>query len=99
MGNNKRIFSLYEIEQFIKEAGAEKVTEDAVRDLEREIEKLANSITKNAIRYAEHAGRKKLIRTSDVLLTRKTEHDAHYSKPSAFSASASTTKAASSPTR
>lgn len=67
-------FSLYEIEQFIREAGAEKVTEDAVRDLEREIEKLANTLTKQAITYAGHAGRKKLIRTSDVMLTRKQEY-------------------------
>ncbi len=83
MGN--RSFSLYEIEQFIREAGAEKVTEDAVRDLEREIEKLANSITKNAMKYAEHAGRKKLIRTSDVMLTRKPD-DVYQSIPDALRA-------------
>lgn len=69
----ERIFSLYEIEQFIREAGAEKVTEDAVRDLEREIEKLAKTVTKSAIKYAQHAGRKRLIRTSDVLLTKKAD--------------------------
>ena len=89
----KRVFSLYEIEQFIREAGAEKVTEDAVRDLEKEIERLANTITKKAIRYAEHAGRKKLIRTSDVLLTKDTErHEMPYKKPYALSSNASTTK-------
>jgi histone H3/H4 len=87
----KRVFSLYEIEQFIKEAGAEKVTEDAVRDLEREIEKLANTITKKAIRYAEHAGRTKLIRTSDVLLTKEMGSDYHYKTPESLSSSASTT--------
>lgn len=62
-------FSLYDIEQFIREAGAEKVTEDAVLDLERELEKLAESIGNKAKRYAEHAGRRKLIRKSDILLT------------------------------
>ena len=36
----ERGFSLYDIEQFIREAGAEKVTEDAVMNLERELEKL-----------------------------------------------------------
>lgn len=87
-------FSLYEIEQFIREAGAEKVTEDAVRDLERELERLANSITKKAITYAEHAGRKKLIRTSDVLLTRKTNY-LDYSTPINFSPSPKITKRAS----
>ena len=94
----EKSFSLYEIEQFIREAGAEKVTEDAVRDLEREIEKLANSITRNAMKYAEHAGRKKLIRTSDVMLTRKTGNS-DYSIPDALSASPAITNNASNPTR
>ncbi len=66
---SERKFSLYDIEQFIREAGAEKVTEDAVLDLERELEKLADSIANRAMRYAEHAGRRKLIRRSDILLT------------------------------
>ena len=93
---DKRVFSLYEIEQFIREAGAEKVTEDAVRDLEKEIERLANTITKKAIRYAEHAGRKKLIRTADVLLTKDTDsHELPYKKPYDLSSSASTTKQSS----
>ncbi len=67
----ERIFSLYEMEQFIREAGADRVTEDAVRDLEREIERLANTVTKSALKYAQHAGRKRLIRTADVKLTKK----------------------------
>ncbi len=67
---SERKFSLYDIEQFIREAGAEKVTEDAVLDLERELEKLAESVTNKAMRYAEHAGRKRLIKRSDILLTR-----------------------------
>lgn len=67
----ERRFSLYEMEQFIKEAGAERVTEDAVRDLEREIEKFADSITKSALKYANHAGRKRLIKREDVLLIKK----------------------------
>ncbi len=65
----ERKFSLYDVEQFIREAGAEKVTEDAVLDLEKELEKLAEKLTNKAIRYAEHAGRKKLIKKSDILLT------------------------------
>ncbi len=61
------------MEQFIREAGAEKVTEDAVLDLEKELEKLAESITNKAMRYAEHAGRRKLIKKSDILLTKRSE--------------------------
>ncbi len=92
MGANKE-YSLYEIEQFIREAGAERVTEDAVRDLEREIERLTKVLTKKAITYAEHAGRRKLIRTSDILLTQKLEDD--YSSPENFKARPSITKSAS----
>ena len=69
MGSRK--FSLYDIEQFMREAGAERITEDAIMDLEREMERLAEKITNKALRYAEHAGRRKLIKRSDVALTRK----------------------------
>ncbi|MDE1861019.1 MAG: NFYB/HAP3 family transcription factor subunit [Candidatus Micrarchaeota archaeon] len=66
-----RKFSLYDIEQFIREAGAERVTEDAVRDLEAELEKFTETLTKKAITYANHAGRTKLIKREDVLLIKK----------------------------
>ena len=79
-----RKFSLYDIEQFIREAGAERVTEDAVMDLERELEKLAESITNNALKYAEHAGRRKLIRRSDILLTKKPRQARMYRAPRAI---------------
>ncbi|MCL5008594.1 MAG: NFYB/HAP3 family transcription factor subunit [Candidatus Marsarchaeota archaeon] len=74
---SERKFSLYDIEQFIREAGAEKVTEDAVLDLERELEKLAESIANKAKRYAEHAGRHRIIRRSDILLTAPESTTAH----------------------
>jgi len=64
-GNRK--FSLYDVEQFIREAGAERISEDAVLDLEMELESFADSIAKEAIKYAEHAGRK-LIKSEDILL-------------------------------
>ncbi|MEM3839347.1 MAG: NFYB/HAP3 family transcription factor subunit [Candidatus Micrarchaeaceae archaeon] len=79
MGSRK--FSLYDIEQFIREAGAEKITEDAVVGLEKEIEKLAERIADRAMKYAEHAGRKKLIRTSDIMLTGKPEMFSQLEKP------------------
>ena len=41
-----REFSLYDIEQFLREAGAEKVTEDAVLNLEKELAKLADKLLK-----------------------------------------------------
>ena len=66
----ERKFSLYDIEQFMRDAGAEKITEEAVVDLEREISKLAEKLTDEAIGYARHAGRRKLIKRSDILLLR-----------------------------
>lgn len=86
----ERKFSLYDIEQFIREAGAERVTEDAVLNLERELEKLADRIADNAMKYAEHAGRRKLIKRDDILLTRKA--DAFYNSPPSFRRKARTTK-------
>ena len=91
----ERAFSLYDIEQFIREAGAERVTEDAVLNLERELEKLTELLASRAIRYAEHAGRKRLINKQDVLLTRKPS----YRSPASLSAKPSRTKTASSSVR
>lgn len=54
----------------MREAGALKVTEEAVVDLEREIGKLAEKITDEALNYARHAGRRKLIKRSDIMLTK-----------------------------
>lgn len=87
----ERAFSLYDIEQFIREAGAERVTEDAVLDLERELEKLTETLTSRAKVYAEHAGRKRLIKKGDVLLT----NGRSYRRPNTFIPSARITKASS----
>lgn len=89
-----RKFSLYDIEPFIKEAGAERVTEDAVLELEIEIEKLAEKLANRAMRYAEHAGRRKLIRTEDVILTKKVAF-MDYKSPENFNPKASITKSTS----
>jgi histone H3/H4 len=79
-----REFSLYDVEQFLREAGDERVTEDAVLNLERELAKLADKVTNKAIKYAAHAGRKKLIRREDILLTRPNGGSA-YSRPANLS--------------
>ncbi|MDE1855565.1 MAG: NFYB/HAP3 family transcription factor subunit [Candidatus Micrarchaeota archaeon] len=82
---------MYDIEQFIREAGAERVTEDAVLDLEHELEKLTELIASRAIRYAEHAGRRKLIKKQDILLTRRSS----YRNPASLRPNPSSTKASS----
>lgn len=90
-----RKFSLYDIEQFIREAGAERITEDAVTGLEKEIEKLAERITSKAMRYAEHAGRSKLIKRSDILLTDRALPSQDYNRPANLRKNASATNAIS----
>jgi histone H3/H4 len=79
----ERAFSLYDMEEFLREAGAERVTEDAVLNLERELEKLTQSVANKALRYAAHAGRRKLINKNDVLLTRDGPGAMGYRRPSA----------------
>ena len=88
----ERAFSLYDMEAFLREAGAERVTEDAVLNLERELEKLTEALANKALRYAAHAGRKKLIKKNDVLLTRESSG---YIRPKIFRPSARMTNAAS----
>lgn len=95
----ERAFSLYDIEAFIREAGAEKVTEDAVLNLERELEKLAESVANRAAKYAAHAGRHRLIKKNDVLLAKPVSNYTNYRKPYILSKKAITTNIASSAER
>ncbi len=92
----ERAFSLYDVEQFIREAGAEKVTEDAVLDLEHRLEKLTEVLANRAIRYAAHAGRKRLIKKSDVFLA---GYGVNHRRPYTFSSRARRTNAPSSTQR
>ena len=77
----ERAFSLYDMEEFLREAGAERVTEDAVLNLEKELEKLTETLANKALRYAAHAGRRKLINKNDVLLTRNSPGALSYRQP------------------
>lgn len=64
----KRAFSLYDMEQFLREAGAERVNEKAVVSLGQELENAARDMINEAEMYANYAGRKTLIKYSDVRL-------------------------------
>ncbi len=66
----KRVFSLYDIEQFLKDAGAAKVTEKAAISLERELQDTVNGLVSEATFYANYAGRKRTINNSDLALAR-----------------------------
>lgn len=67
----KRSFSSYDIEEFLREAGAEKVNEKAVESLRKELEETINGLIEDANFYAHYAGRKKLITSSDIDIAHK----------------------------
>ena len=64
----KREFSLYDVEQFLREAGAERINEKAVISLEKEIEDTVKELVDEASMYASYAGRKSMIDSSDIEL-------------------------------
>ncbi len=65
-----RGFSLYDMEQFLKDAGAERINEKAVVSLERELNDTVKQLVENAQVYANYAGRKRVIKRSDIALAR-----------------------------
>ncbi len=65
----RRAFSLYDMEQFLKDAGAEKVHEKAIISLERELQDTVNTLLDEAYVYANYAGRRCVINASDIALT------------------------------
>ncbi|MGC8572054.1 MAG: histone-like protein [Candidatus Micrarchaeia archaeon] len=69
--SKNRDFSLYDIEEFLKAAGAERINEKAVIDLEKELEHTVKELIDEAYVYANYAGRKKLIKEEDVKLVNK----------------------------
>ncbi len=69
-----RGFSLYDIEQFLKDAGAEKVNERAIICLEKELRDTVDQLLEGATMCANHAGRSKRIRRSDVKLAKRIPH-------------------------
>ncbi len=62
----QRGFSLYDIEEFLRDAGAEKINESAVTCLERELEDTIKELVGEARVYANYAGRRAMIKRSDM---------------------------------
>ncbi|MCX6767685.1 MAG: NFYB/HAP3 family transcription factor subunit [Candidatus Micrarchaeota archaeon] len=60
---------LYDMDRIIREAGAERVGEDASKKLSEVLEDSANEIIIRARQLARYAGRKN-IRREDILLAR-----------------------------
>ena len=74
----KRAFSLYDIEQFLREAGAEKINERAVISLEKELQDTVKELVSEAAMYANYAGRKHVIKLSDIHLANGSRKSARY---------------------
>lgn len=55
------------VERLIKKAGAQRVSEEAVKALRDYLEKIAVDISRKAVEYAGHAGRK-TVKVSDIEL-------------------------------
>jgi histone H3/H4 len=69
---------MYDIEQFLKEAGAERVNEKAMVSLERELQDTVNGLVDQASVYANYAGRSKLINLSDITLAKRADRQVNY---------------------
>ena len=64
----KHAFSLYDVEEFLRDAGATRVNEKAVISFEQELENTLNELLNEAEKYANYAGRSRLIKRSDIKL-------------------------------
>lgn len=66
----KRLIPLAAMERILKQAGAERVSDNAKVALKEVVEEIVDKISKDAIRYAEHAGRK-TVKSEDIKLAVK----------------------------
>ena len=67
---SKKFLPLAVMEKLMKNAGAERVSEDAKKELKDVLEQTAQKISETAIKFALHAGRK-TIKASDIKLSRE----------------------------
>lgn len=58
------------VEKLIREAGAERVSDDAASELAELLEKVGLDVSEKAIKYAKHAGRK-TVTAADIKLAKQ----------------------------
>jgi histone H3/H4 len=67
---SERVLPLAAMEKILKQAGAERVSDQAKVALKEVIEELAGKIAGNAVKFASHAGRK-TVKERDIKLASK----------------------------
>ncbi len=77
MGKQKG-FSYYDIEEFLRDAGATRINEAAIKSFEEELKDTIEGIVEEAETYASHAGRSKKITFSDIDMARTYKVKKHY---------------------
>lgn len=70
MPRKRSLISAAPMAEIMKRAGAERVSETAARALAEVLMEIAIEISKDAIKYSKHAGRK-TIKREDIELARK----------------------------
>ena len=68
--NSKRLIPLAAMEQIMKQAGAERVSDKAKAALKEVLEEYAKTVAQNAVTFALHAGRK-TVKAGDIKLAVK----------------------------
>jgi DNA-binding protein len=67
---SKKILPLAAMEKILKQAGAERVSDNAKVALKDVMEEIAEKIAVSSVRFAEHAGRK-TVKEGDIKLASK----------------------------